>query len=105
MPQDERRDSMHVLAFAGSLRKSSFNKMLLREAQDLAPLGMGIELFDLAGIPFYNGDVEQQGDPESVTRFKDAAPRQSELCPRSSGTQLRQTRQFRSCVPIFWGMT
>jgi chromate reductase len=29
-------------------------------------------MFDLAEIPLYNGDVEAEGDPEGVARFKQA---------------------------------
>jgi chromate reductase len=33
---------------------------------------MGIDIFDLAPIPLYDYDVEQRGDPEPVTQFKQA---------------------------------
>ncbi|MDX1591891.1 MAG: NADPH-dependent FMN reductase [Balneolaceae bacterium] len=63
---------MNILAFAGSLRKDSYNKSLLRAARDLAPAGMTIKIFDLEGIPLYNADVEKNGDPERVAEFKKA---------------------------------
>ena len=63
---------MRVIAIAGSLRRGSFNRLLLRAAQGLAPVGMAIELFELTAIPFYNADVEEQGDPEPVRTFKEA---------------------------------
>lgn len=63
-------DKLNVIGFAGSLRKGSFNRMLLETARSLAPDGMGVEPFDLAPIPLYNQDVEEQGDPEPVTTFK-----------------------------------
>ena len=72
MRQDGHRGSMRVFAIAGSLRGGSFNKMLLRTARELAPVGMAIELFDLEGIPFFNADVEERGDPDPVTHFKTA---------------------------------
>ena len=65
-------DKMQVLGFAGSLRKGSYNKALIRNAMELAPEGMEITYFDLAGIPLYNADVEEQGDPERVAEFKRA---------------------------------
>lgn len=61
-----------VLGFAGSLRQASLNRALLRAAVELAPPGMTIDTFDLAGIPLYDGDVEAQGDPPAVAAFKDA---------------------------------
>jgi chromate reductase len=63
--------SVNVLGFAGSLRKGSFNRMLLRSAVELAPPGMTIDTVELDMIPLYNGDVEAQGDPEPVAEWKD----------------------------------
>jgi chromate reductase len=63
---------MRVLGIAGSLRKASFNRALLRAAQELAPKEMDITVFDLAPIPPYNEDVEKQGDPGPVAALKDA---------------------------------
>jgi chromate reductase, NAD(P)H dehydrogenase (quinone) len=61
-----------IVAFAGSLRRGSFNRALLRAAQELAPEGMTIGLTEIAGLPFYNADVEADGDPPSVVAFKAA---------------------------------
>ena len=36
-----------VLGISGSLRKSSFNTGLLRAAQEIAPQGMEITIFDI----------------------------------------------------------
>ena len=65
-------DTLRILGFAGSLRKDSLNRALLRAAQEHAPPGMTIETFDLLAVPLYNGDVEAQGDPEGVAAFKQA---------------------------------
>jgi chromate reductase, NAD(P)H dehydrogenase (quinone) len=59
-----------VVAFAGSLRRGSFNRALLRAAQELAPEGMEIELIEIGELPFYNADVEAGGDPRSVAAYK-----------------------------------
>jgi chromate reductase, NAD(P)H dehydrogenase (quinone) len=67
--------SINVLGFAGSLRKASFNRMLLRSAVELAPPGMTIDVYELDMIPQYNGDVEAQGDPEPVAEWKEAIQR------------------------------
>ncbi len=39
-----------ILGFAGSLRKGSHNKALLRAASELVPKGANLEIFDLEGI-------------------------------------------------------
>jgi chromate reductase, NAD(P)H dehydrogenase (quinone) len=64
--------ALRVLGIAGSLRLGSYNRALLRAAQEEAPQGMEIQLYDIAPIPFYNADVEALGDPEPVAAFKAA---------------------------------
>jgi chromate reductase len=64
--------SMQVLGIAGSLRTGSYNRALLRAAQELAPQGMTLVTFELDAIPPYNADVEAQGFPAPVVAFKDA---------------------------------
>lgn len=66
------RPQLRVLGIAGSLRAGSYNRALLRAAQELAPEGMEIATFDLAPIPPYNADVERQGLPEPVAALKAA---------------------------------
>ena len=63
---------LRVLAISGSLRKSSFNIGLLRAAQEVAPEGMEVSIFDIRGLPFYDGDLEAEGDPEPVVALKSA---------------------------------
>jgi len=65
-------DPIRILGVAGSLRRASYNRALLRAAQERAPDGAVIEAFDLAPVPLYNGDVEAAGDPEGVAAFKAA---------------------------------
>jgi len=60
---------VHILGFAGSLRKSSFNKALMRAALELVPGEATLELFELEGIPPFNQDLENQ-PPERVKEFK-----------------------------------
>ena len=59
-----------VLAFAGSLRKGSFNKALVRAALEVAPENVSIEIFDLEGIPPFNND-NVNDPPASVLEFKE----------------------------------
>jgi len=58
-----------ILGFAGSLRKKSYNKALLRAAEELLPEDARLEIFDLDGIPVFNQDLEYQM-PERVKEFK-----------------------------------
>ncbi len=58
-----------ILGFAGSLRKGSYNKAILRAALELSPQDAKLELFDLEGIPPYNMDMENRM-PERVKEFK-----------------------------------
>jgi chromate reductase, NAD(P)H dehydrogenase (quinone) len=62
--------TVRILGMAGSLRRGSFNAAALRVAQELAPAGMTIEIFDLAQIPMYNEDVRQEGFPPPVADFR-----------------------------------
>jgi len=43
---------------------------LIRAARDLAPEGMSVELIEIGGLPFYNADLEAEGDPAAVAAFK-----------------------------------
>ena len=58
-----------ILGFAGSLRKGSYNKALLRAALEQVPKDATLEIFDLEGIPPFNQDHEQN-PPERVRLFK-----------------------------------
>jgi len=58
--------NIRVAGIAGSLRKASLNRGLLRAAVALAPSGMTLETEEIADIPFYDGDVEAAGIPASV---------------------------------------
>ncbi len=66
-----------IVAFAGSLRRGSLNRALILAARELAPNGMTIEPIGIGELPFYNADVEAEGDPPSVAAFK-AALRQAD---------------------------
>ena len=60
-----------ILGIAGSLRRASYNRGLVRAAQQVAPDGVAIEAFDLLPIPLYNADVEAEGDPAPVQELKE----------------------------------
>lgn len=58
-----------ILGIAGSLRKGSYNKATLRAAQQLAPTGTVLEIFELDGIPPFNQDDDTR-PPQRVVELK-----------------------------------
>ena len=64
--------SIKVVGIAGSLREKSYNRGLIRAADEVAPPNLTIEPFDLRGVQFYDGDLEDQGDPTEVRALKDS---------------------------------
>ena len=62
-------DKIKILGFAGSLRKESFNRALLRNAISLIPDNSSLEVFELDDIPPFNQDTEKDM-PEKVRNFK-----------------------------------
>ncbi|MCL5430169.1 MAG: NAD(P)H-dependent oxidoreductase [Candidatus Marsarchaeota archaeon] len=61
---------IRVFGFAGSLRKGSFNRSLLRAALEEVPETAELEIFELDGIPAFNQDLEGNL-PEKVRKFKE----------------------------------
>lgn len=57
---------VRILGIAGSLRRDSYNRAILRAATELAPEGASIETFELDGIPGFNQDEEQNPPPKVV---------------------------------------
>ncbi|MCB0077930.1 MAG: NAD(P)H-dependent oxidoreductase [Anaerolineales bacterium] len=55
-------EAIHVVGLVGSLRRGSYNRLLMELAQRVAPEGMTIELFDLDDLPLYNGDIDNDND-------------------------------------------
>jgi len=51
---------IRILGFAGSLRKGSYNKSLLRAATEQVPDGAELETFDLEGLPLFSEDNEKK---------------------------------------------
>ncbi len=65
-------NEFRILGMAGSLRRASFNRGLIRAARELALEGMVVEPYDnLEKIPFFNQDVEDEGDPAPVRDLKE----------------------------------
>ena len=62
--------SFRILGVAASLRRASLNGGLLRAAREMSPEDVVYDGFDLGGMPFFNADVEAEGDPAPVAELK-----------------------------------
>ncbi len=62
--------SIRIVGISGSLRRRSFNRGLLRAAQEVAPAGVEVDIFDLSDVPLYNED--SAGPPEPVAALQAA---------------------------------
>jgi chromate reductase len=64
---------MRILAISGSLRRDSYNTLLLREAGELLPEGVELELYDgLKAIPPYDQDDDVEPAPAPVADLRDS---------------------------------
>lgn len=61
-----------MVGFAGSLRRGSYNRALLRAVAELAPQEMAFEAVSIDDVPLFNQDLEAEGDPPGVTRLREA---------------------------------
>ena len=60
-----------IVGISGSLRRDSFNTMLLRAARELAADHVTVDIASIRDIPLYDGDVEaQDGVPAAVQALK-----------------------------------
>ena len=63
---------IRILGIAGSVRARSYNASLLRAIVELAPDDCRMETASIAGIPLYDGDLEEsQGVPPLAAALKD----------------------------------
>jgi chromate reductase, NAD(P)H dehydrogenase (quinone) len=60
---------IRILGIAGSLRRQSYNRALLRAAAQLAPEGAAIDIYEIDGIPGFSEDDEQD-PPAKVVELK-----------------------------------
>lgn len=59
-----------LAAFAGSLRKDSYNRHLIEAAATLAPAHIHVNILSIADIPLFVEDNELPKPPASVVQFK-----------------------------------
>ena len=91
MQPTDGNQKVRILALSGSFRTGSFNQALIRGARELAPEHVRIDDIDLRTVPFYDGEVEAQGDPEEVAALKGAITRADAL--------LIATPEYNGSVP------
>ncbi len=63
-------NEMRLLGIAGSLRRGSYNRALLRAAIEAAPEGVLVETAEIGDIPLYNADIDTADPPEPVRRLR-----------------------------------
>lgn len=61
-----------IIGIPGSLRRASYNLLLLRAVADAMPPGVSLDVASIRGIPLYDADLEaEQGIPVPVQQLKD----------------------------------
>ncbi len=81
---------MNIIAISGSLRKDSFNTMLVRNLQALAPAGMSITIADISALPLYDQDAE--------TSFPTAAQTLKDMIAAADGIIIA-TPEYNRSIP------
>ena len=79
-----------ILGIAGSLRRDSWNRAVLRAAVELAPPGVTLDTFELGGIPLFNEDLESPL-PAAVVELKQRI--------RSADAVLLVTPEYNYSIP------
>ena len=80
-----------VVGIAGSLRRGSLNRALLRAAVELAPEALEIDAWELSEVPLYNADVEAAAVPDAVQELRTAV--------RNADAILIATPEYNHGVP------
>jgi chromate reductase len=61
-----------IAVFVGSLRKESFNRKIAKALATLAPGSLMLEIIEIGGLPLYNQDYDDGGNPPSEwTAFRE----------------------------------
>ena len=62
----------NIAVFVGSLRKESFNRKMAKALAALAPEALMLEIVEIGGLPLYNQDYDDEGNPPSAwTSFRE----------------------------------
>jgi len=59
-------EPIKLVAFCGSLRKASINRLALRAFTERLPAGVSVETIEIGDWPLYNADIQAQGFPAPV---------------------------------------
>ena len=62
---------LKILSVCGSLRKGSYNRMVMNLAAQVAPSDLKLEEATIRDLPFFDGDEFAKGFPPSVAAFRD----------------------------------
>lgn len=81
---------IRILGIAGSLRRQSYNRAVLRAAAELAPADAAVEIFEIDGIPPFSEDDEQD-PPAKVVELKNRI--------RESDAVLFVTPEYNYSIP------
>jgi chromate reductase len=77
---------------AGSPRRASLHRDLVRAARELALEGVAIEPYEKLGdLPFFNQDVDDEGDPAPVRELKEKV--------READAVLIATPEYENVIP------
>jgi chromate reductase len=79
-----------ILGISGSLRHASYNRAMLIAAQDFLPIGVQLEIADLAGLSLFNEDLETHPSP-ALIGFKQKI--------RSADAILFSTPEYNYSIP------
>jgi chromate reductase, NAD(P)H dehydrogenase (quinone) len=83
---------MRVLGIVGSLRRNSYNRLLLRAAAERAPKGMSLDIDEhLSALPLFNEDLEGEHEPEAVALLRDEV--------RTADGLLIATPEYNQSIP------
>jgi len=79
-----------IVSFAGSLRRNSYNRGLLRTAAQLLPPDVNFEIVEISDLPLFNEDIEKP-TPQSVQIFRNQI--------RQADALLIATPEYNHSVP------
>ena len=59
-------EPIKLVAFCGSLRKASFNRMALHAFIERVPAGVTVQTIEIGDWPLYDADIQAKGFPDKV---------------------------------------